>query len=175
MTQQKLNITHLKQYLQNRSHSELIDDIAELFNNFQSVQDYYQIKVCPADEKEIAARCKKEIENEFFPSKGLGKARLSVANKAISEYKKLCKTDIGSIDIMLFYVEQGVKFTKTYGDIDEPFYMSMEGMYEKAVEAIVKLRLKDVFKERCRKIMSDTSEMGWGFHDTLCEIYESNF
>jgi hypothetical protein len=175
MTQQKLNITHLKQYLQNRSHSELIDDIAELFNNFQSVQNYYQIKVCPADEKEIAARCKKEIENEFFPSKGLGKARLSVANKAISEYKKLCKIDIGSIDIMLFYVEQGVKFTKTYGDIDEPFYMSMEGMYEKAVEAIVKLRLKDVFKERCRKIMSDTSEMGWGFHDTLCEIYESNF
>jgi hypothetical protein len=175
LTQQKLNITHLKQYLQNRSHSELIDDITELFKNFQSVKDYYQIKVYPANEKEIAARCKKEIENEFFPSRGLGKARLSVTKKAISEYKKLCKTEVGLIDIMLFYVEQGVKFTNAYGDIDEPFYISMEGMYEKAVEAIVKLRLKDVFKERCRKIMSDTLGMGWGFHDTLCEIYEDNF
>ena len=82
---------------------------------------------------------------------------------------------MGLIDIMLFYVEQGVRFTDAYGDIDEPFYISMETMYEKAVNEIIKHRLKDTFQKRCQKIVSDTSEMGWGFPDTLSEIYEDAF
>jgi hypothetical protein len=76
---------------------------------------------------------------------------------------------------MLFYVEQGVRFTDAYGDIDEPFYISMETMYEKAVNDIIKHRLKDTFQKRCQRIVLDTSEMGWGFHDTLSEIYEDAF
>jgi hypothetical protein len=175
MTQQKLNIHRLKQYLKNRSPLELIDDITELFSKIKPVKDYYQIKVYPENEKELIAKCKKSIEHEFFPSRGLGKLRLVAAKKAIADYKKLCKTDSNLIDVMLFYVEQGVKFTYTYGDINESFYMSMEGMYEKAVIIIIKAGLEDEFRERCRKIMLDTSDMGWGFHDTLCEIYEENF
>ena len=34
---------------------------------------------------------------------------------------------------------------------------------------------KDIFQKRCYKIVSDTSDMGWGFHDTLSEIYEDAF
>lgn len=174
MAQQKLNINHLKQYLKNRSQMELIDDITEMFKKFQSVKDYYQIQIYPEDEKEIADKCKKIISDEFFPSRGLGKARLSVAKKAISEYKKLCTSDVALIDIMLFYVEQGVKFTNTYGDIDESFYISMEGMYEQALGAI-NPELKDIFRERCRKIKLDASGLGWGFEDALCEAYEFTF
>jgi hypothetical protein len=175
MTHPKINLTHLKQYLKNCSQEELISDITELFKQFPSVKNYYQIKLNPQDEKEIAAKYKKIIENEFFPNRGLGKARLSVAKKAISDYKKVCQTDVKLIDVMLFYVEQGVKFTNTYGDIDESFYLSMEGMYEQAVGAIIKSDLKEIFQERCRKIMEDTSGIGWGFHDTLSEIYEEVF
>ncbi|RAM50990.1 MAG: hypothetical protein C6Y22_14150 [Hapalosiphonaceae cyanobacterium JJU2] len=113
MTQPKINLNHLKQYLKNCSQEELVSDIAELFKKFPSVKDYYQIKLYPQEEKEIAAKYKKIIESEFFPSRGLGKARLSVAKKAISDYKKVCQTDAALIDVMLFYVEQGVKFTKT--------------------------------------------------------------
>ena len=76
---------------------------------------------------------------------------------------------------MLLYVEQGVKFTKTYGDIDENFYMSMEGMYEKALESINEYGFKETFQKRCKKIVENTSGMGWGFHDTLCDIYDEAF
>ncbi|MBD2357670.1 hypothetical protein H6G41_24175 [Tolypothrix sp. FACHB-123] len=175
MTQQKINLTHLKQYLKSCSQEELISDIAELFKKFPSVKDYYQIKLYPQEDKEIATKYKKIIESEFFPTRGLGKARLSVAKKAISDYKKICKTDAALIDVMLFYVEQGVKFTKAYGDIDEPFYLSMEGVYEQAVGIIIKSNLQDIFQQRCRKIMENTSGMGWGFHDTLTDIYQEAF
>jgi hypothetical protein len=175
MTQPKINLTTLKKHLKTRSQAELIADIAELYQRFQSVKDYYQIQLYPQDEKQVAAKYKKIIEDEFFPARGFGKARLSVAKKAITEYKKVNKTVVGLIDIMLFYVEQGVRFTDAYGDINEPFYISMETMYEKAVNEIIKHGQKDTFQKRCQKIVLDTSDMGWGFYDTLSEIYEDAF
>ena len=175
MTQPKINLTILKKHLKNRSQEELISDIAELFKRFQPVKDYYQIKLYPEEQKQVAAKYKKIIKDEFFPARGYGRAKLSVAKKAITEYKKVNQTSVGLVDIMLFYVEQGVKFTNAYGDINEPFYISMEGMYEKAVKEIIKYRLKDTFQKRCQKIVLDTSGMGWGFHDALSEIYEEAF
>lgn len=175
MTQLKINLTILKKHLKTLSQEELIGDIAELYKRFQPVKDYYQIQLAPQDETQVAAKYKKIIEDQFFPARGYGKAKLSVAKKAITEYKKVNKTVVGLIDIMLFYVEQGVRFTDAYGDIDEPFYISMETMYEKAVKEIIKHGQKDIFQKRCYKIVSDTSDMGWGFHDTLSEIYEDAF
>ncbi len=175
MTQPKINLTNLKKYLKTRSQDELIGDIAELFKRFQPVKDYYQIQLYPEDQKQVAVKYKKIIEDEFFPTRGFGRAKLSAAKKAITEFKKVNRTSVGLVDIMLFYVEQGVKFTSAYGDIDEPFYMSMEGMYEKAVKEIIKYRLEDKFQKRCQKIVLDTSGMGWGFHDILSEIYEIAF
>ncbi len=137
MTQPKINLTHLKKHLNNCSQSELISDITELFKRIPSVKDYYQIKLNPQEEKEVAAKYKKIIEHEFFPTRGFGKAKLSVAKKAISDYRKICKTNTSLIDVMLFYVEQGVKFTNAYGDINESFYLSMEGVYEQAVGIII--------------------------------------
>lgn len=74
---------------------------------------------------------------------------------------------------MLFYVDRGVKFTLAYGDIDEAFYASMEGMYEKALSAMTELDSKHIFEQRSQKIVTDTSDIGWGFHDTLSEIFEN--
>ena len=152
MTQPKINLTTLKKHLKARSQAELIADIAELYKRFQPVKDYYQIQLYPQDENQVAAKYKKIIEDEFFPARGYGRARLSVAKKAITEYKKVNKTVVGLIDIMLFYVEQGVRFTDAYGDIDEPFYISMETMYEKAVNEIIKHGQKDIFQKRCQKL-----------------------
>ena len=53
--------------------------------------------------------------------------------------------------------------------------MSMEGMYEKALESINKHGFKETFQKRCKKIIENTSGMGWGFHDTLCDIYDEAF
>ena len=139
MTQPKITLNQLKQYLKTISQEESIADITELFKRFPSVKEYYQIKLYPQAEAEVLTKYKKIIEDEFFPSRGFGKARLSIAKKAISDYRKVCNNEVDTIDIMLFYVEQGVKFTLAYGDIDEAFYASMEGMYDKALNAMTGL------------------------------------
>jgi Family of unknown function (DUF6155) len=175
MAQNSPSLTDLKQYLKNCSPAELISDITELFKRFEPVKDYYQIKLSPQEETQVSAKYKKIIENEFFPTRGYGKAKLSIAKKAVTEYKKIGKNPVGVADIMLFYVEQGVKFTNAYGDINEPFYNSMESMYEKVVELIVKYEIQDVFDARCALIVKDTSDVGWGFHDALSDLYSNAF
>lgn len=175
MAPSKTNLTTLKQHLKQASKEELIDEISELFKTFKSVKEYYQLKLSPETEQYVGENYKQTIEHEFFPARGFGKARLSAARKAVNDYKKVCRDPAALVDMMLFYVEQGVKFTDAYGDIDEPFYNSMESMFESATKAIAKYGLQGVAKRRCRTIVQDTSQTGWGFHDALREIYQATF
>lgn len=175
MSSKQPSITELKRYLKVRSQAELIEDIAELFKKIPAVKDYYQLKLDPQSEDQVIEKYQKVIQDEFFPARGFGKARLSVARKAVNDYKKIATSTTSIADLMLFYVEQGVKFTREYGDIDEPFYNSMESMYGKALEWITKYDLQDVFQPRCQRVVTDTSGIGWGFHDALGDMYYEAF
>lgn len=175
MVSKKPSLTELRQYLKVRSQAELVEEIVELFRRMPAVKDYYQAKLTPQAESQVLDKYQKIIRDEFFPDRGLGKGRLSIARQAVNDYKRVAVHPASVADIMLFYVEQGVKFTTEYGDIDDPFYHSMESMYKKALAWIVKYGLDDGFKRRCRRIVTDTSEMGWGFHDVLTDLYEETF
>ena len=172
---QKLTVRELRAYLKSRSQEELANDIAELFGQVDAVRDYYSMRLLRGFDEELLTRYKAVIENEFFPKRGYGSARLSVARRAVNDYKKASSSLAGLIDIMLFYVEMGVRFTNTYGDIDEPFYNSMESMYKSVVKLIVQKRLQVEFESRCRQIVSDTAGIGWGFHDALIDIHSEAF
>jgi len=166
----KITKRELTAYLGQRSKMQLCDDIADLFAKFPVVQDYYQARLNPVDEAQLVEKYKAEIEKEFFPQRGFGKARRSVARKAISDYKKVSGDPAGLADLMLFFVEAGVRFTNEYGDMDEPFYNSLESMFYKALQHIFKHGLPDHFEDRCRSIVYHSAHTGWGFHDTLSGI-----
>jgi hypothetical protein len=44
--------------------------------------------------------------------------------------------EVKTLDLMIYYVELGVDFTKTYGDIYESFYSSMASMYGNVLKKI---------------------------------------
>lgn len=162
----------LRRFLQPLSKEQLIDEIVELSAAFPQVREFYQSKVNPADDSAIRERYKSIIQNEFFPNRGFGKARLSVARKAVTDYSKVAAGAEGTADVMLCYVENGVDFTVEFGDIDEAFYLSIERMYEAALKHLVEHGLQEQFEPRCSRIVRRTSGMGWGFHDTLSYLYE---
>ncbi|GBC60660.1 hypothetical protein DENIS_1617 [Desulfonema ishimotonii] len=167
----KVGVRVLKGYLKNRTQDDLMNEVCELFKRFDNVKEYYTAVLSGGDDTAIIGKYRKIIRNEFFPSRGFGKARLSVARKAVSDYKKVSDSVPGLADLMLWYVENGVRFTDEYGDIDEPFYVSMEGMYEKALIHITRHKLTNEFQPRCRKIVDDATD-GWGFQDALEFLYE---
>jgi len=167
-----MKINDLKNNLKNESKEDLEKQIVELFKKSKFAKDYYTLKYDGDADPSVLVEHKNIIENEFFPKRGFGKARLSVAKKSITEFKKLSGNKIHLAELMVFYVEMGVKFTNSYGDIDEAFYLSMEGMYEQAVQFIVNEKIESSFIDRCYDIVNDTNGIGWGFHDQLRVTYD---
>ena len=99
----EISLKNLKEYLKQRSNEELINEISGLFTKFEYVKDYYQAKLGQND-AQVLQKYKDIIEDEFFPTRGFGKARLSVARKAISDYQKMSPSSEGLADIMIFFV-----------------------------------------------------------------------
>jgi hypothetical protein len=161
----------ISKYLESLSKEELIDEIKKLYKLFPDVREYYQVELLEGGEEELLKRYKKIVRDEFLPDRGWGDAKLSVARKAVNDFIKLSRNSLNAADMMIHYVEIGVKYTNAYGDINEPFYASMEKMYQKAAEYVIENRIEYNFTSRFKKIVEDTNGMGWGFYDDLRDMF----
>lgn len=72
---------------------------------------------------------------------------------------------------MLFYVEQGCESTLEFGDMWEKFYTTLERNFDKAMRFIFLHGLLANYYERIGKLIDSISDCGWGFYDTLQDIY----
>lgn len=166
-----LKISDLKKYLKEKDSDELINEIVSLVKLFPNVKEYYTNQLVSDSQLEIFERYKKIIKNEFLPDRGFGKMRYSVVNKAIKDYKKV-STNIEFIaQLMLYYVEVGINFTKEFGDIDEKFYMTIENAYEKALDYIFDNDVQKILVDKAHQIKVKSQGIGWGFGDNIADIY----
>lgn len=161
----------LKKYLHQFTKEQLIEQIIELEKKYKDVKSYYEFSLNPGSGLH-GEKVKKAIFKFFNSSRG---PKLREARNEVSGYKKLSPPKESMADVMLYYVECGIKFTHNYGDINQPFYNSVAGMFRDACDFINKNGLKDFYKSRCKKVMDDTIGMGWGFNDELSEYYYSYF
>ena len=164
-----MGLTDIKKELKRLDKDKLIDLVADLYKKNNSVKEYFDFYVNP-DEKELFNKYRDKVFESFYPKRGYD-YKLKEGKQAISDFKKLGPSSDLIADLMLFYVETGVKFTNEFGDIDETFYSSMETTYVAALKLMKKENLLDKFADRARKIVSDTRDIGWGFHDYLCQVH----
>ena len=172
-TVKKLKITELKKHLKEYEHKELIGLVSELYKLNIDVAHYLSAKLLGEEvTTDLFESSKKEIKDEFFPSNSFGKMRLAKAKSAITNFKKLTNDHYRTVELMLFYVEIGTKFTKTYGDIDENFYGSMILMYDKvAMECDKDENLFKEIDDRLYEIVVASDGVGWGYPDALADSY----
>lgn len=76
---------------------------------------------------------------------------------------------------MLCYVENACQFTYDYSDMWEQYYTSVENNFEKTMAFIAKNNLLEQFKSRLKKCVEWASPCGWGFTDTIADIYFEHF
>jgi hypothetical protein len=169
----KMKVTDLKKQLREYEQKELIDLIIELFKANKEVQNILSSKFLGEEAVEfLYSQARKKIENEFFPDRGDAKLRLAEAKKAITTFKKTTNDEKRTVDLMLYYVEQGVDFTNAYGDISESFYSSMIKMYEQVcMECDRNKELYEEFSGRLRHVVDAVDGIGWGFHEGLIDSY----
>jgi len=81
------------------------------------------------------------------------------------------------LELMVYFVECGASFALDVGYGDEHFFASLERMYEKAIKHLLTLdeATIDDFYDRFEDLVTSTEPIGWGFHDTLGEIFYEAF
>ncbi|MBU3191527.1 DUF6155 family protein [Clostridium bowmanii] len=170
-----LSITKLKNILKKQSREEIIELLLDSYKASAEVKEYITIKYGDYDTIEQIFRIyKSKVQDIFFPKSMGAQFKIGEARKIVNHFKKLCSDEKLVIELMLYYVEMGVKFTDTYGDINESFYNSVESMYEAVVNSINKHKNPEIFsvlRKRLKAVVDDTSGIGWGFHDNLGIMY----
>jgi len=159
----------LKSDLAKLDKKALIEIIADLGKKNKAVQEYLSFYFKP-DEDGLFEKYKTKVYEAFFPKRGYG-YNLKQGKQAISDFKKLGPSEDLVADLMLFYVETGVEFTNDFGDIDATFYSSLESTFSAALKIMKKEDVLDKFKDRAARILKDTRNIGWGFHDVLCDTF----
>lgn len=164
-----MGLAELKKELKKLDKEKLIELVADLYKKHKSVKEFFDFYVNP-DERELFNKYRDKVFEAFYPRRGYN-CKLKEGKQAISDFKKLGPSADLVVELMLFYVEMGVKFTNKFGDIGEGFYSSIETTYVAALKLMKKENLLKKFEERASKVVSDTSDIGWGFHDYLSEVH----
>jgi hypothetical protein len=118
---------------------------------------------------------KQEIIYCFFGERGISDdlPRLREARRLIREYQKATNDTAGVLDLMLHYVETGTEFTNTFGDINEPFYNSLESVLQDFCEGIFKTNDREQFylqfDKRLAALKKAAYGIGWGYGDAVVE------
>jgi hypothetical protein len=165
-----MSLTDIKRELKKLDRDKHINLIADLYKKNKSVKEFFDFYINP-DEAELFNKYRKKVIEAFYPKRGIG-FTLKDGKKAISDFKKLGTSTDFLADLMLCYVEYGVKFTNDFGDINENYYSSLESTYLQALTLMKKEDLLDKFAGRAKNIVDDTKNIGWGFHDFLSDIYD---
>lgn len=162
-------LSDVKKELKKLEKEKLIELIAELYKKHTSVKAYLDFYANP-DEQALFNAYRDKVYAAFFPKRGY-QLRLSHGKKAINDFKKHGTSPDLLAELMLFYTETGIQFTKKYGAIDQPFYSSLETTYSAALTLLKKENVLEPFTTRVWKIVDSTSNTHWGFHEHLVFVY----
>jgi hypothetical protein len=159
-------------------HRELIAQMKDLYTLSDENRRFLESRFAQGQDQvqAVLADYKLEIFDCFFGERRISGdlPRLMDARRLIRDYRKATKDIIGTLDLMLHYVETGTEFTNTYGDIDEPFYNSLESMLFGFYEGIFKSSDPEQsyrqFYKRLGDLKNTAFGIGWGYGDAVQEI-----
>lgn len=160
----------IRQQLDDWSKPALIALVKDLHDASPDNRDFLLARF-QAEEGAGAAleKYRRKIVEQFFPARGDGKLKLAEARKAIRDYRKTTGNLTGTIDLMLTYVENGTEFTHEFGDINEPFYNSLESVLNEMAQLLMRegTELYPRFRERIRRLATLADGIGWGYGDAV--------
>ena len=161
-----LKWSDLKKSLPKSDEKELINIIRDLYRYSEDNRKYLLARCIDREEAAgIMEEYREIIKNEFFPKKGYGELRYSVAEKAISDYSEASGDFTGKMELMLTYVENWVKYTNEYGDVDEEFYDKIYEMLEQFCALLKTPEGKPLyirFREQLLGVRTNTTGIAWG-------------
>ena len=166
----------VRRTLASKSQRELLNLILDLYAQYPEVKDFINARyvVSTANLKPY----QKVVQEALYPDVIHGEdLDLERGQKAIRDYQKATNDPIGTLDLMLHYVECGTSFATTYSYGDEEFFESLDEMFTQAVKTLKQNEQKVIVKflPRLKAIVQEAEDIGWGYGDGINDTFEQAF
>jgi hypothetical protein len=168
--------TDVKTAISSFERPALLGLIADLYNFSPENRDFLHARFSLG--ADVLKPYKKVIEEALFPDViANDDVEIAVAKKAIANYREAVGDPKGMLELMLYFVECGTAFSLDVGYGEDDFFASLERMFEKAIKLLLTLdeATIDEYYNRFEELVDSTTDIGWGFHDTLSEIFYEAF
>ena len=150
----------LKKYVAEVPKKELELQVLDLYERFPAVKRYYNFVFNPREE-EMVQEAKAKIKNEYFPTKRKRpRARRSVAQKIIKQYRSLGMDPSWVAELMIFNLETAVAF-EVGRRVPEAFFKSMSNSFSEMTQFVSTHQLLIQFKPRILLIYRAVLEAKW--------------
>jgi Zn-dependent M32 family carboxypeptidase len=149
-----------KKYISSLPREELEGQLLNLYDKFPGVKKYYDFIFNPREE-DMVGEAKAKIRNEYFPHRRKRpRARRSVAQKYIKQFRKLEMDAIWVAELMLFNLETAQAFEEGKR-VPDTFYKSMLNSFEELVQFVSLNRILPEYRPRIIEIYRKVQERDW--------------
>lgn len=168
-----MGIANIRKELKKHDKDGLIDLIEYLYKNNKYAKEYLNFYIDP-NEAELFLKYKQKVYEAFFPRVG-HKIRLGRGKKAIAEFKKYDPSKTLIADLMLSYVEYGVKYIHYKGKYSMTLSNSIASVYHQVLTLMNDEEILDEFAERAKMVVEGTylmdSSEGCAIRSSYREFY----
>ncbi len=174
-TKNKITWKNIKSKIEKEDKSELLKLISILYSLNKENKIFLNMKY--SSEEISLESLKNEITKYINPSPmSHQKINIVKAKKVISNYYKATKDELGKLELMILFFEEGID-QLTNCDGAESYYDALISMFEKIVKELEKHSENEKIKyyKRLRKDIDSTNGLGYGFYDILEEVFEEIF
>jgi len=169
--------TEVEEILQKAEKKDLIGLIRDLYTNSAGdrmiINSRYLGEGIKKKKSKLLEEHRKIIRGEFPPENESGKIRHAAVERAISDYSNASGDFVGTLDLMLTYVEGGIRYANIFGAADDEFYDNIEGMLDRFCELLKTeegQKYYPLFSERLANACRDSEHIGWGFGEAICVL-----
>lgn len=136
--------------------------------------DFIDIRMSGNSEP-LVKKFKKLIKNRLIEDIEDGTDGLYSALQGVRDFSGYGTSPRYQADIMLYFVETAVYCMNDYGDLYAEFYVETDSMFVETLKFTKKHQLLIEFRQRCKTIVDESENTGYGFHDSIGDTYYTYF
>lgn len=156
----------LKKYLASLPKPALEEQLLDLYERFAPVKKYYDFAFNPKEDK-LIQEAKTRISNEYFPLKRKRpRARRSVAQKYIKQFRTLGMAPYLIADLMLFNLEIAQAFSREK-KVPETFYKSMLNSFTEVAQYLSQETLLSDYRDRMLSVYKEVHAQEWPLKESF--------
>ncbi len=163
--------------LEKESQKKLIKLIKALYDRSENNKNF--IKANISEGKVTTQLYKRTITNAIYIDTNVrnDEVEFSKARKAISDFRKANGDAKCVLDLMIHYVEVGTEQTNGICIDYCEYYDSLESMFNSIIKRLVGQDKKhiDTFRLRLEAIIENSKNAGYGYGETIQEMFNSAF